>query len=43
MKKIKFGNMLLSLFTLLIAVAPLLDIGTRSTLGWGESEFPTNK
>ena len=40
MKKIRISNMFLSLFTVLIAAAPLLDIASRSTMTWGESEFP---
>jgi len=34
-------NILFNLFTLMIVAAPLMDIGARSLIAWGEPDFPS--
>ena len=43
MEKQKSGNLFLGLCSLLVDVAPKLDTTTRSTLGWGEPEYPNEE
>jgi len=41
MKKLQNSGMLLSVFTFLIAAAPLIDMSSRSTFtAWGQPDYP---
>jgi len=43
MKKIKYTSLVLGVFSFLVALAPMIDIGTMCGFVWGEPEYPSEK